>query len=132
MADEARPAVLDLEGLRTLVALLWARGHRVVGPTVREEAIVQDEIASVEDLPAGWADEQDAGTYRLRRRDDGALFGYAVGPHSWKRLLFPPRTRLWRAEQGPDGMQEPPEPAPLRVPGRARLRADRHRPAVDQ
>jgi hypothetical protein len=48
---------------------------------------------------------------------EGALFGYAVGPHSWKRFLFPPRTRLWRTEQGPDGMkapQEPPEPAPPR------------------
>jgi ferredoxin len=115
MAEEGRPAVLDLDGLRTLVAMLRARGYQVVGPTVQEGAIVYDEIASVEDLPAGWADEQDAGTYRLRRRDDGALFGYAVGPHSWKRFLFPPRTRLWRAEQGPHGMeapQEPPEPTP--------------------
>ena len=28
-------------------------------------------------------------TYRLRRRDDQALFGYNVGPQSWKKYLFP-------------------------------------------
>src|SRR6266545_758672 len=116
MADAVQPAVLDLDGLDALVAELRARGYRVVGPTVRDRAIVYDEITSVEDLPAGWTDEQDGGTYRLRRRDDGALFGHAVGPHSWKRFLFPPRTRLWRAEQGPDGVEAPeqrPEPSPL-------------------
>ena len=32
-----------------------------------------------------------AGSYRLRRRDDEALFGYNVGPHSWKRYQLPPR-----------------------------------------
>ena len=37
--------------------------------------------------------------YRLERRDDEARFGYAVGPHSWKQFLFPPRVRLWRARR---------------------------------
>ena len=31
-----------------------------------------------------------------RARDDEARFGYAVGPHSWKQFLLPPRLRLWR------------------------------------
>src|SRR5262249_19663783 len=48
-----------------------------------------DDIASVADLPRGWTDEQDGGRYRLHRRDDDALFGYAVGPHSWKKFLHP-------------------------------------------
>jgi len=96
-------AALDLEGLRALLEALRARGYQLVGPTVRDGAIVYDEIASLDELPAGWTDEQDGGTYRLRRRDDGALFGYAVGPHSWKRFLFPPRTRLWRAERTAGG-----------------------------
>ena len=51
------------------------------------------------DLPAGWTDEQDGGHYRLVRRDDDALFGYAVGPESWKRFLHPPRLRLWQAQR---------------------------------
>jgi len=90
---------------------LKQRGYRVVGPTVRDQAIVYDDIASLKSLPAGWTDEQDGGRYRLARRDDDALFGYAVGPHSWKKFLLPPIQRLWQAERTPDGVQVTPEPA---------------------
>jgi ferredoxin len=60
---------------------------------------VYDEIRDVASLPAGWTDRQEAGAYRLERRPDEALFGYAVGPHSWKKLFFPPRLRLWAARR---------------------------------
>ncbi|MEX2557738.1 MAG: 4Fe-4S dicluster domain-containing protein [Actinomycetota bacterium] len=95
--------VIDRPGLDALIAALRDRGYTVVGPTLREEAIVYDEVRSIADLPAGWTDEQEAGTYRLRRRDDDALFGYAVGPHSWKKFLFPPSTLLMRARRDGDG-----------------------------
>ena len=80
--------------------------------------------------PIGWTDRQDAGTYRLERRDDEARFGYAVGPHSWKRFLFPPRVRLWRARAerrraGDRGGAARRDAA--RVPRRSRLRAARDR-----
>ena len=71
----------------------------MVGPRLLEGAIVYDELSAVDDLPAGWTDEQDGGKYRLRKRADNSLFGYAVGPHSWKKFLFPPVTRLWRANR---------------------------------
>jgi len=96
---ERATAVITVEGLDALIRLLREQGYRVVGPTLRDRAIVFDEIDSVDDLPAGWTDEQDGGTYRLHRRDDEALFGYAVGPHSWKQFLFPSRTLLWRAHR---------------------------------
>ena len=104
-------SVLTVAGLDRLLAALRAAGYRTVGPTVRDRAIVYDEIRSTADLPAGWTDVQEAGTYRLQRRDDGALFGYNVGPHSWKQLLFPPRETLWRARRAADGfaVEEPPE-----------------------
>jgi formate hydrogenlyase subunit 6/NADH:ubiquinone oxidoreductase subunit I len=51
-------------------------------------------------LPAGWTDHQEAGRYRLERRDDAALFGFAVGPQSWKRFLHPPVETLWTMRQG--------------------------------
>src|SRR5262249_27897840 len=72
------------------------RGFRLLGPTVRDGAIIYDEISSAADLPAGWTDDQDGGTYRLRSRGDEALFGYNVGPQSWKRHLFPPSSLLSR------------------------------------
>jgi ferredoxin len=110
------PATLDL-----LVDALRARGFRVLGPTVRDGAIVYDEVASAAELPIGWTDRQDGGTYRLERRGDEARFGYAVGPHSWKRFLFPPRVRLWRARRNGDGaptiVEEPLDETPLAFVG---------------
>jgi sulfhydrogenase subunit beta (sulfur reductase) len=95
--------ILQREHLSHLFEALQRQGYELVGPTIREGAIIYDTLTSVSDLPIGWTDEQDGGTYRLKRRKDQALFGYAVGPHSWKKYLFPPQVRLWQAErQGQD------------------------------
>jgi len=72
-------------------------GYHVVGPTVREGAIVYGDIQEESDLPIGWTERQEAGTYRLERRSDRALFGYNLGPHSWKKYLYPSHERLWTA-----------------------------------
>ncbi len=110
-------AVLDPEALDALVDVLQARGFLVLGPTVRDGAIVYAELESATELPIGWTDRQDGGTYRLERREDDARFGYAVGPHSWKQFLFPPRIRLWQAHRNGDGgheiEEEPLEQTPL-------------------
>jgi sulfhydrogenase subunit beta (sulfur reductase) len=97
-------AVISLQGLAGLIGGLRADGFRVVGPTLRDGAIIYDDIASVADLPGGWTDEQEAGHYRVRRRDDAKLFGYNVGPHAWKRFLHPPVLKLWRAERTDKGL----------------------------
>jgi sulfhydrogenase subunit beta (sulfur reductase) len=107
--DPRARAVVRREDFPRLFEALHARDYRVVGPTVREGAIVYDDLASPDDLPIGCTDEQEAGTYRLKRRTDAALFGYAVGPHSWKKLLFPPRLRLWQARRDGQGFEVEPE-----------------------
>ncbi|HTV55084.1 MAG TPA: 4Fe-4S dicluster domain-containing protein [Terriglobia bacterium] len=81
------------------MGVLREKGYQVLGPRMRDGAIVYDELNSAADLPAGWTDEQDGGTYRLRKRNDEAVFGYAVGPHSWKKFLHPPLVRLWSASR---------------------------------
>jgi ferredoxin len=107
--------LLERERFDDLLQALVARGYRLLGPTVRQGAIVYDELTSAADLPEGWSDEQEGGTYRVRPRDDGALFGYAVGPRSWKEFLWPPRVRLWRARAEGDGFEvEPEQSAPSR------------------
>ena len=103
---------MEKEGLQVLLDALAQRGYRVVGPTMRDQAIIYDDIASVRDLPAGWTDEQSGGRYRVVRREDNALFGYAVGPHSWKRFLFPPIQQLWRAKREADSLKVEPEALP--------------------
>lgn len=40
---------------------LARRGYTITSPTVRDRAIVYDEIRASADLPIGWTDEQDAG-----------------------------------------------------------------------
>ncbi|MDA8231000.1 MAG: 4Fe-4S dicluster domain-containing protein [Magnetospirillum sp.] len=105
-------AALDMAGLDALIAALAERGYRVIGPMVADDAVVYDEIASSADLPAGVGDEQDGGRYRLRARGDGALFGYTVAPQGWKRLLHPPRQKMFAARRQDGGFAIlPPEPA---------------------
>jgi len=100
----ATTAVMSANALQGLIDALAARRYRVVGPTVRDGAIVYDTIAGIGDLPAGWTDRQEAGRYRLERRDDSALFGFAVGPQSWKRFLHPPVETLWTAHKDDAGV----------------------------
>jgi ferredoxin len=112
--SEQSPVVLEPYALDALLAALRERGYRTIGPTVRDGAIVHDELRSADELPIGWRDVQEPGSYRLERRADEARFGYAVGPQAWKRELFPPRLRLWRAHRDErDGFEltedEPPE-----------------------
>jgi sulfhydrogenase subunit beta (sulfur reductase) len=92
-------SILRREHFDQFLAALRNRGYQVIGPTVRDGAIIYDELGSAADLPVGWTDEQEGGTYRLRKRSDAALFGYVVGPHSWKRFLHPPAVRLWQADR---------------------------------
>ena len=105
-------AVIAREGLTALMAGLRADGFRLLGPTWRDDAIVYDDVETPDDLPAGWTDEQDGGRYRLQRRNDRALFGYAVGPHAWKQFLHPPLLRLWRAERDGAGIRITTDPEP--------------------
>lgn len=112
-----RAVVLSPQGLGALLDELRQERHRLIGPTVRDGAIVHDDIAGLADLPRGWTEEQSAGSYRLRRREDEALFGYSTGPQSFKRLFFLPRLRLWSARREGDGgfTVEPEHPEPSRL-----------------
>ena len=106
--------VIDRSGLQELINALIADGRKVIGPTVRDGAVVYEEITKVAELPAGWGDEQAPGQYRLRRRTDDALFGYVVGPDSWKKYLFPPLSVTWRAELSEDSVAITPAADPPR------------------
>ena len=95
----AEQHILGADQLGNLIEAIARKGYQVVGPTLRDGAIVYYEIQSVKDLPQGWTDEQRPGNYRLKGRDDEAFFGYAVGPQSWKKYTHPAQVRLWSAER---------------------------------
>ncbi len=110
----AQTRLLSLEGLQSLITLLADDGFEVIGPRIDQGAIVYDEIDSVDDLPRGWTDRQEPGLYQLEKRDDDACFGFVVGPHSWKRYLFPPVAVVATADRTDTGwtMQTPEEVPP--------------------
>ncbi|MDP9234638.1 MAG: 4Fe-4S dicluster domain-containing protein [Actinomycetota bacterium] len=105
---------IDLEGLAALLAELTRRGYRLIGPTVDQGAISLRNIAGVDDLPRGVGEEQEAGTYRLVRRNDDLMFGWAHGPQSGKGFLFPSRELVSVASrrEGRLEFQPPPEEEP--------------------
>ena len=107
--------VLTPDGLQALITLLRDEGYTVIGPTVRDGAIVHAELVSVSQLPQGVGDAQDNASYRLRQREDAAWFGYAVGPQSWKPWLFPAREPLWSATVDTEVDVQPTAPEPPRL-----------------
>ncbi|HEV8151396.1 MAG TPA: 4Fe-4S dicluster domain-containing protein [Solirubrobacteraceae bacterium] len=114
MSVQGAPLTIDRPGLDELLGALRRRGYTVIGPQVRSGSIVYDELRGTDELPAGWVDEQEGGTFRLRDRGDGALFAHAVGHDSLKRFLFPPVLTVWRARRDPGGglAVEAPGPPP--------------------
>ena len=115
-SNEPAQVVLDIGGLDTLIKALAEKGYQVFGPRLGDDAIVYDDIVGSDDLPAGWGTDQHGGHYRLRRRDDDALFGYGLAPQSWKRQLYPPRQKLFAATRQTGGFSldpPPPPPAPM-------------------
>ena len=96
---QEQQAILQANQLGKLIQVISRKGYEIFGPTMRDGAIVYDRLESAEELPAGWTDEQGPGRYRLKRREDQAMFGYAVGPQSRKKYLHPATVQLWAAER---------------------------------
>jgi sulfhydrogenase subunit beta (sulfur reductase) len=96
---------IEPDALNELIQSLRQQNYTVIGPTLRAGAIVLDEITSTTELPIGKTDEQAPAQYRLKERTDGSLFAFSVGPHSWKRYLFPPVLKLLTSHKNGEGFQ---------------------------
>ncbi len=99
------PVVVTRADFQHLLDSLHARGYTTIAPKLEGGAIVYGEVGAVDELPIGWTDAQGDGTYRVERRAGGALFGYTVGPHSWKRFFSPPVRKLWQARRMDGGFE---------------------------
>ena len=96
--------LVDVTGLDRLIEVLRSDGRTVIGPTVRDNAIVHDEIDRIDDLPQGWTEEQTPGSYRLQPTNDDRLFGFSSPAESWKKFVFPPKSLLIRGRRCPEGI----------------------------
>ncbi len=93
---------LDRLDLQCLIEQLLQLGFDVIGPRVDQGAIVYDSLRSIGDLPKGWTDEQGPGRYRLVPSGEEMFFGYVIGPHAWKKYLFPPLLDVLRSRRDDD------------------------------
>ena len=108
--------MLSTTGLDEIIAALRAEGRTVLGPIVRDGVVDHDVITSGADLPVGWTEEQDGGTYRLAATGTDQVFAYSSPSTAWKRYLYPERTLLIRATRGDDGVdisQPGPDSSPV-------------------
>ena len=101
--------LVELNDLQGLLSALSHHGYTIIGPQVRNGAITFDKLMTVEELPRGWTDLQAAGSYGIVPSGDDALFTFTVGPHSWKRFLFPARLRLFAAHREGKGFSVEPD-----------------------
>jgi sulfhydrogenase subunit beta (sulfur reductase) len=108
--------VVDSGGLQSLLTALAGQGYRVIGPKVGHGAIVHGEIASIADLPRGYASDQTPAQYRMQDRGHEALFAYGVAANPWKEFLLPAVLRLCRFERQDGALRAvPDEAAPSRL-----------------
>ena len=94
---------LPRERLQSLIELLAGMGYDVIGPTIRQDAVVLDHVRDARQLPAGWSDTQEAAVYQIHSTGGERQFNFNVGPTSWKRFLFPPETSIGGAWLDNDG-----------------------------
>lgn len=111
-------SVIDLAGLDALFDALHAEGRVIVGPTVRDGAVVYEPLRSPTELPRGVVDDQAPGRYRLEASGT-RLFSWSVGPQSPKRWLHPPELTLFRARRAGASFETETDapPAPLALIG---------------
>lgn len=115
-----KPSRLTRSDFSHLLALLRERGYELIGPALRDGVITYDSIHGMADLPAGIADRQSPGSYRLLPRDDSALFGYASTGQSFKRqfhLSAEPLLTIRRSRDQIDVQAHVPAPRKLALIG---------------
>lgn len=83
--------------LQSLIDCLLAAGYDVVGPTVRQQAIVYGSIRDATELPVGWTDRQEPAVYRLTEDTCDRVFHFNSSPDSWKRFFFPASAEIGTA-----------------------------------
>ena len=88
------PKVFLRENFSQLLDSLKSSGFLILGPVVSQGAVQWKKITSPEDLPIGWKDRQEPGSYRLEHAPGPRYFNIVHGPESLKPLTFAPRETL--------------------------------------
>lgn len=107
----AQPKRLSPNALEALFVNLKQEGYQIVGPTLKDGAIVYQNIDSAQQLPRGWQEHQRPGSYKLesliktrgavtqRPHTRGPFFAHRLGPEGARPWFLPPKQQLWSAKK---------------------------------
>lgn len=105
-----RSLVIEVPALGDLVRLLRFHGFEVIGPTLRDGAVLLDVLEDFDMSVVGLESRAGPGSYRTEEVV-GAVFGGPVGPMSPKRWMSPPNRIAWSAT-APGDVTVPEAPGP--------------------
>lgn len=94
---------LPRHALQVLIDALRSQGFLTLGPVVSDGTIQYLELTDAGQLPRGWTDEQQPGSYRLSSGDSARCFSWANGPQALKPWLFSARETLWHSQRDAGG-----------------------------
>jgi len=97
------PRFLPRADLQNFIDTLQNEGYEVIGPQVKDHAVIYAPLKKVEQLPQGITDEQEAGRYRLHSTKKNRYFNWVNGPQTIKPFLFAPRQILWSVKRNEEG-----------------------------
>jgi len=97
------PGFLLRQQFSSLIEALQRDGYRVIGPVLRDGAIVYTDIGSADELPAGVMLQTQPGRVHASETQLPRFFAWANGPQALKPLLFKPRQPLWQASRDERG-----------------------------
>ncbi|PWI33971.1 sulfite reductase subunit A [Vibrio albus] len=98
MSSKFQKTQLARDRFHTLFDVLHRQNYKVIGPVVRDGAVVFERVTSPDQLAKGVIDEQQPGSYKLKydkQSEDSRYFLWNNGPQALKPLLFKPRQELW-------------------------------------
>jgi|GEM_PF-4087997 len=78
----------SLENFHNIFTALQKEGVKIIGPTVRYNNIIYDQITSAEELPIGVTFSDVPDRPIAERREDEAYFGYGIPVQPFTRFLF--------------------------------------------
>ncbi len=84
-----------LPDLSILVAHLVGHYDEVIGPVVHDGVIRLRPIRSADELPTGYVDVQETGSYLLEHTGSRRRFAHGPGPDSLKAIVHPPEVPVW-------------------------------------
>ena len=60
--------IVKKDAIESLLTLLKEQKFKTIGPTIRDNTIIYDELEKISDLPIGITDIHEAGSYHLKKK----------------------------------------------------------------